>query len=136
MKRIILLLLCLILMVGCSDSASQKLEIGTYSGEYTVINNYGSPEEYSNSGVTELTLDQDSYNLTGETYITPPFSSGHCNWTGTSITFQDTINHTANFDWTLIIGGTYNYSYDDNALEMSQVDTDNNRKYTYSLTKD
>jgi len=125
MKLLGLIPLYLILMLGCEDSSSQRLNVGTYSGEYKVFNNIGTSEENFTSGETELTIDLNGYHLTENTYITPPFSAGQCSWTETTITFQDTVVHTAEFDWTLIIGGTYTYIYD----------AENNRKYSYRLER-
>lgn len=123
-------------LVFAEDSPSQKIEIGSFSGEYKVFHNYGTAEERWSSGITALTIDENGYHLTENTYITPPFSGGRCDWSETTIYFQDTVIHTAEFDWTLIIDDSYDYTYDGSILELSQVDPDYNRKYTYNLTKD
>lgn len=123
-------------LIFAEDSPSNTIEIGSFSGEYKIFHNYGASDESWSSGMTELTIDENGYHLTESTYITPPLSGGRCDWSETTISFQDTVIHTAEFDWTLIIDGSYDYTYDGSILELSQFDPDYNRKYTYILTKD
>ena len=117
------------------DINTIMLEYGTYVGEYTAIFHYGTSEAFSNSGQTELTLSDDGYCITETTYVTPPASCCTYELNETTITFQDTIIHTAEFDWTLIIDGEYNYEFDGNHLVMFQINTQQKRKYTYDLVK-
>ena len=136
MRNQVLFPICFLLILGCEGSSSKKLELGSYSGEYKVLHNYGASAESWNSGRTTLTIDENGYNLLETTYITPPFSGGRCDWAETTISFQDTIVHTTEFDLTLIIDGSYDYAYDGSRLELSQTDPVHDRKYTYNLTKD
>jgi len=135
-KKLSLVMIISIMMTGCDNNTADELEFGTYSGSFTVFYDYNTSEQTSHSGSTVLTLDEGGYNLTEETYVTPPRSIGNCEWTAATISFQDTTIHTAEFDWQLIIHGSYVYSYDGLTLDMSQLDSDAKRKYRYILTKD
>ena len=136
MKALIAAFLFALLLMGCEENSPTNLEVGSYSGDFTVFYDYNSPEQSSRTGSTILTLDENGYNLTENTSYTPPRSEGKCSWGAIAISFQDTTAHTLEFDHRLIIGGAYNYSFDGTTLDMSQIDSDLNRKYRYILTKD
>lgn len=135
-QRAVIGLILTLCLLGCDDHPIENLEFGSYSGEFTVFYNYQTEEQTSRAGSTMLTLDNNGYNLSEQIYVTPPLSAGSCSWGATTISFQDTIAHTAEFDWMLIINGPYVYSYDGTTLDMSQLDPDHKRKYRYILTKD
>lgn len=137
-KNKYILLIFSFLFISCEkEDENQSLDLGTYEGTYTVVFNYGKSNSYTNSGETQLILGQDYYSITGNTYITPPFSLGKYELSSTNIVFQDTIYHTAEFDGSLIIHGEYQYEFDGNTLTMSQIETfdylNETRKYTYEL---
>ncbi len=136
LKTLCIFALGLIFLVRCEEDAISPLGVGRYSGEFTVFYQYNTDEETTSSGPTTLTIDENGYNLTETTYVTPPRSAGRCQWNESSISFEDTIIHTAEFDWQLIIHGAYVYSFDGTTLDMSQYDSDGKRKYRYILRKD
>jgi len=125
-------------LISCDNQNDFTAEIieGTYRGTYTVINNYASDHEDSESGSVELLLEHNNYMITPEVYLTPPNSIGKYTLATSSIIFQDTVEHTANFDWTLIIAGEYQYKLVEDNLELMQIDSENNRKYIFDLLKE
>ncbi|NOY06401.1 MAG: hypothetical protein GXO82_07195 [Chlorobi bacterium] len=142
MKNLLMLMIPLLILITSCEDANQPsvedsitLEPGHYKGTYTYTWQIGSVDEDSVTCDTELTLFEGGYSIEEIQNNCPPHSAGPCEITPTTITFQDTVVHTAEFDNTLIIHGTYVYTFEDPALEMSQMDTSLNRKYVYRLTK-
>jgi hypothetical protein len=135
------IVLLLIITVSCEDANQPfveeptTLELGNYEGTYTFIWNLGLENQESETCNTELSFFEGGYGIKEVQHICPPSSAGSCEITLTTITFQDTIFHTADFDHTLIIHGTYDYTFDNYTLEMSQINSEQGRKYIYKLTK-
>ncbi len=139
LKKYILIFISFFFISCEDDNETQLLQLGTYEGTYTVIFNYGTSESHTNYSETQLILGEGYYKITENTYITPPYSLGKYELSSTNIIFQDTIIHTAEFDWSLIIHGEYQYEFEGNKLTMSQIETvgylNEVRKYTYELQK-
>jgi|GEM_PF-5290266 len=143
MKNLVLLMIPLLILTASCEDANQPssveetvtLEPGHYKGTYTYIWQVGSGNEDSVTCNTELILLESEYSISAIQRNCPPRSAGSCEITSTTITFQDTAVHTAEFDHALIIHGTYDYTFDDPTLEMSQMDTVLDRKYVYKLSK-
>jgi len=135
----------LIPIYSCNDSKGpfiydedNPIALGEYKGTYTCIHDYGSGNVYSYSCETEVKLWTNWYSVRELSYICPPHSTGECFIHSDTITFTDKTIHTCEFDWTLIINGTYHFTYHNRNLIMSQIDTVNTdtthiRKYIYDL---
>ena len=117
------------------DDNRLMLEYGVYEGKYTAIFQYDTSGTYSETGDTKFTLSEKGYEITEDTYITPPYSAGTCVFDDSTIIFQDTTIHTDEFDWTLIINGEYEYVLIGDHFLMDQVQPQHKRKIVYDLAK-
>lgn len=121
-------LLCLIGIAACQKEELRP-EDGRYSGTFSV--NYGSSTQ---SGQTTLELKQGRFTCSaGENHI-PAGGSGTFSISDRNISFTDENIWTANFDWNLILNGTYSYRYDGKTLQLS-ADKFEIGQYNYVLEK-
>lgn len=63
----------------------------------------------------------------------PPAGRGSYSVHGTIITLTDNIAHTAELDWTLILNGDFDYSFNGKTLTLAQDDTRFHRYRTITL---
>jgi hypothetical protein len=124
MKPKILILIGLIFVIlSCNnDDENPQTEI---NGEYVGIFERG-----GNNSNVELTFNNG--NWTGESEIVkfPALCNGTYSNSGNVITFENACPWTAEFDWTLILGGEWNYSLNGNSLILTKTNGDK-----YTLTK-
>jgi len=141
---VLLSFLILISVCSCNNTSGPSIDDtvtlapGEYSGTYTCIHDFGSEHEKTATCTTEFQLWNDWYYVKEMSYLCPPRSSGECRTTSATISFTDHTIHHDDFDHTLIIDGTYDYSFDKLNLELSQIDTVTTdtthiRKYIYRL---
>ncbi len=115
MKQFTFLLLgflLLTLVFSCS-SENKPIEDGIYSGTFKV--------EYSNgfqTGATVLEFNADRYLCHGNQNRIPAGGSGTFMADDDQIVFQDESFWTADFDWNLILNGTYDYEFDGSNLKI------------------
>ncbi|MEP4780703.1 MAG: hypothetical protein ABJZ18_07005, partial [Algibacter sp.] len=83
-----------------------------------------------NNSNVELTFNNG--NWTGESEIVkfPALCNGTYSNSGNVITFENACPWTAEFDWTLILGGEWDYSLNGNSLILTKTNGDK-----YTLTK-
>lgn len=124
MKPNILILFGLIFVIlSCNnDDENSQTEI---NGEYVGIFERG-----ENNSNVELTFNNG--NWSGESEVTkfPALCNGTYSNSGEEITFENACPWTAEFDWTLILGGEWNYSLNGNTLILTNTSGDK-----YTLTK-
>ena len=124
MKPKILILIGLIfVIISCNhDDENPQTEI---NGEYVGIFERG-----ENNSNVELTFKNG--NWTGESQIVkfPALCNGTYSNSGNVISFENACPWTAEFDWTLILGGEWNFSLNGNSLILTKTNGDK-----YTLTK-
>ena len=118
--RAIVFPLLISLNFGCED-VGMRLEIrnGTYTGTFTIRQSDGS----EHSGGVTFTFHDGSYTCSPEVRYLPPGGAGTYHTFGTTLVLTDTVAHTAEFDWTLILGGEFAFSFDGRTLKLTQDDT-------------
>ncbi|AKQ44747.1 hypothetical protein TH63_02490 [Rufibacter radiotolerans] len=108
MKNTFLLLLLAFLSFSClekEDEAVAVLPDGTYTGTFTRSNNLG--DEMPKVAQVTLVVKGNTFTGTSDTPHYPAIGSGTYKINGQDITFEDERFWTADFDWTLILKGTF-----------------------------
>jgi hypothetical protein len=130
MKKLLILLLSL--FIGCEVTETDtSFEEGNYSGTFKMVESDGQVL----NGNVNISLNNNKYSVIPEQRYLPPVGAGKYNVNGNSINLLDTAVHTADFDWTLILNGDFEFSYNDRVLTLTQNDTEHDRKRTLLLTK-
>ena len=134
MKKLIQLIIVgsLVVLMGgvmsCEDEPN-TVSFGTYEGTFIV--------EYSAdtlSGPISLTLASSRYNCSSNPDRIPPGGSGEFVILTDSISFTDENAWTADFDWNLILNGTYHFESVGDSLILS-ADKNGVGRYRYLLSK-
>ncbi|WP_241077729.1 hypothetical protein [Flavimarina sp. Hel_I_48] len=123
MKKVLFLLLCMATLVGCDsddDSVNYNLE-GNYTGVFE-----------RNDSVSNVQLSLKNATFSGESEVQkfPAICRGAFIVSGSSVTFENVCPWTAEFDWTLILNGSWNIDFEDNNLILTNKFGDR-----YLLTK-
>ena len=130
-----LLLFTLLLFVGCKDkstnsSNSPLIEVGEYNGIFTFTEN-----DYTSTSNVKFTFTDTIYTCIPQKAYMPPTGGGKYEYQKDKIVLTDMVMHTAEFDWTLILGGEFNYSKSGNTIILIQEDKNRNRFRKIELTK-
>lgn len=117
---------------GKGDSQTRNLN-GAYKGIFTLTNNDPAANTVPLSGDVTVTFSKDGYNsTTGINYI-PGGGQGKYTLKNNEINFTDTLVRTANYDWSLILAGSYTYTTKSDSLIL--VKKNGYNSYTYKLKK-
>ena len=124
MKQNILILIGLMFVIlSCNNNdENPQTEI---NGEYVGIFERG-----ENNSNVELTFNNGIWDGESEIVKFPALCNGTYSNSGNIITFENACPWTAEFDWTLILGGEWNYSLNGNSLILTNSNGDK-----YTLTK-
>jgi hypothetical protein len=134
-KKNILVLFCLPLIIFSCNEADVNygsLIGGKYIGIYTLTENVG-----SNNTIDSITFvfTESGYNYYAKNHFIPPGGAGKYIIDSKTFTLTDTVGHTADSDWTLILNGRFSYAILGKELIFSQYDTKYNRYYKLDLIK-
>lgn len=124
MKTKIFFLLTLVITIfGCKkDDENIETSIdGNYIGIF---------DRRGNTSNVELTFNNGTWTGESETVKFPALCNGTYSGSGNVITFENACAWTAEFDWTLILGGDWNYTLNGNSLILTKANGDK-----YTLTK-
>lgn len=119
--KLYLLLTLQIITVSCNKSEEVLISPNT-NGNYI-----GIFERNGISSNVQLNLVNGSFNGQSTIQKYPALCNGTYLISGNSITFDDNCPWTADFDWTLILDGDWNYNMNDNILILINSSGD---KYT------
>jgi hypothetical protein len=123
-----LLIFSLFLCISACKREKQAPSLGTYSGTFTVT--YSSN---IHTGPVSIQLKSpDEYSSTGNPNYFPAGGSGHYTVKDNQILFEDRNIYTANFDWNLILNGSYHFSRDGKQLKI-WANKKNGGHYEYDL---
>jgi hypothetical protein len=120
MRKLITIIVIILTTISCSkdNNNSETLLNGKYIGTF---------ERGTNISNVEFTFNDGAYTGASDTVKFPAICDGTYTVTGRTIDFQSLCAWTAEFDWTLILGGEWNYTFQNNTLIMVHSNGD---KYT------
>ena len=97
------------------DPAPVSLSDGTYIGTFQ-------RQTLATSNPAQVTLTLSNGNWTGSSSIEkyPALCSGYYTTSGSQVQFEDTCSWSGNFDWTLILDGTYEITQYDDTLVLTR----------------
>ena len=139
MKKFIFFTLVFIFVfcINCNKSNLNVIFLpGTYNGTYSITHHYNTDWALTESGPATFVFTDTSYSCYGEEYLLPPGGGGEYEIVGDVMVLNDMMNHIANFDWTLILDGEFDYRFDGNNLRLEQADAIHNRFHLISLVKE
>ena len=126
------------LVYNCNKNPINSLTsiIGEYKGTYSRISNYRSNNPFIEKGPINFKFVEKTYSCGGEMRYLPPSGSGEYKIVNDKIILKDTGRHTAEFDWTLILNGEFNFIFNNNnSLRLYQYDGKYDRYHDIFLTK-
>jgi len=112
----------------------------TYINPFFVQNNgvhcYNTDSSFTDSGPATFIFTDTSYSCWGEKYLLPPSGGGKYSIIDDKMVLNDTSYHTAEFDWTLILNGEFDYWFDGKNLRLEQSDRAHNRRHKILLVRE
>jgi len=119
---------------SCEEKSDDKTILeGTYSGTFTNWNNDPAANTVILSGQTTVTFTNNTYTSTGNDNKIPAGGSGTFKIEENFVNFVDRNVWTANFDWNLILNGSYTYSMKGDSLFL--LKTLGYNHYQYELKR-
>ena len=124
------MLLCSLLFAACNSTGpTSELPIkpGTYEGTFSIAYFVGTDSvDTVQSRATFTFGDTGWYTCRGNLAYTPPAGGGEYRTVGDSLVLKDLAGHTTEFDWTLILNGSFYMTQSGTTLTLTQ----NDRKYS------
>jgi hypothetical protein len=133
--KTVILVIAILITVSCTREDQGNLmpvflEHGTYKGNFTRFD----PKADSQTSDVTLILDRHTFSGSSSVARYPEICRGSYKVTGSTIEFADECIHTAEFDWTLILHGTYKVRYVGDRVSLTREYDDGVRDvYTLSL---
>ncbi len=119
---------------SCDEKSDDKTILeGTYSGTFTNWNNDPAANTVILSGQTTVTFSNNTYTSSGNDNKIPAGGSGTFKIEKNFVNFVDRNVWTANFDWNLILNGSYTYSMKGDSLFL--LKTFGYNHYQYELKR-
>jgi hypothetical protein len=131
MRTQFILVVCLVtLLIGCESDGDIHLPEGKYNGHFTrsTVDEDGTPSEIT------LMFTANTFQGSGDIPEYPAICQGTYSIKGDKITFTNSCPWTADFDWTLILGGDYTINVDGNKVKFFR-DYDGKQSDTYVLER-
>lgn len=121
--------LFIVLVFLACNKEEVAIQEGTFKGTFSVKYSHG-----KQTASTTLELKDGRYSCAGNSNRIPAGGSGTYTIENNIIRFSEENFWTADFDWNLILGGDYLYSYDGKVLTLSAVN-ERTGQYTYRLVR-
>jgi hypothetical protein len=119
MAKILILFIGVTSILSCNkDNDGQATIEGQYVGTF---------QRGGNSSKVELTLSSENFSGESDTVKFPAICNGNYSIWDRTIEFENQCPWTAEFDWSLILGGTWNFNIDNEILILTNSIGD---KYT------
>ncbi len=130
--KFFLQLLLIIGLISCSDKVvDYELDSGTYEGEFMIRHEDGREEK----GEIKLIIEGNEYEIISELMYLPPGGAGAIGIKKEKVTFRDTIPHTTEFDFSLIINGEYSLDKNVKGIILRQYDKERKRYRVMKLER-
>jgi hypothetical protein len=133
-----LLFIPVICLIVCNcdtvEQSSNSIE-GVYKGTYSITYNVFADNQYSLQGPVNFQFTKNTYRCEGKKQWLPPSGVGRYSYDPGFITLTDTVGHSADFDWTLILNGKFFIISNGNHLLLIRYDLRYNRKHEIELDK-
>lgn len=142
MSKLPALALLLLFLVGCAgappadggDTTPPIALDGLYRGRYWITHQDGTSDQNRQDGNAWMSFDKGSYEVQGDFELLPPAGGGEYYIDGRVLVLKDTVMHTANFDWTLILNGRFDVDMsEDGAVRLTQRDLEYARYHELEL---
>ena len=105
------------------EAPTQLWLVGTWEGTITLTEG---PENVVSEGPVSFTFSDSEYSVRGSKSIAPPGCGAYR--VGSSLELDDQCMHTAEFDWSLILKGSFSYRWDGKTLTLEQSDPEHVRR--------
>jgi hypothetical protein len=127
------MMLPLLLLGACAKKVIEisKLE-GDYNGTFSYQQNSDSNNKIENIPV-KISFTGNEYKSSANANYMPAGGQGKYELSGTKVVFTDEMMRTANFDWNLLLNGTYTISSKSDSLFLVKKTDD--ASYTYTIKK-
>ena len=121
MKNILILLMVFsLIFIGCSKSDENELSDAT-----SIEGNYiGTFERSGNLSNVVLDLDNNEFTGSSDSVKFPAICNGEFIISDDTIVFENRCAWYSDFDWTLILYGSWNYTYENSTLTMVKSNGD------------
>ena len=134
-KSLVLLFLAASILSSCSDKLELARLKGSYEGTFTYYNQASSVAPIP-SGPVVLTFTENAYLSSGNTNRIPAGGSGIFELADDGkIKFEDQNMWTADFDWNLILNGSYKYKVKGDSLILKKELLGGVTSYEYRLKR-
>jgi hypothetical protein len=132
MIRVYFTLILVLTSLACDHGVDpiRPIQIGDYVGTFSIKAENGTTQ----TGGVIFGFHPTKYICIPEKAYLPPSGAGSYRLDENTITLTDTVAHTAEFDWTLILNGDFTYSNDGNKITLIQNDIKYRRVRTLELT--
>lgn len=132
MRTTVILATLALQISACSDDSDvNSITDGAYVGTFTIVSANG----HTQTGNVTFTFEGTSYSCLPEQPYLPPSGAGQFQTIREVLRFKDTVVHTAEFDWTLILNGDFQYTFDGSHLVLLQKDDQYHRLRNINLTR-
>lgn len=134
MTKVCFALILALTCLACDHGVDpiRPIQAGDYVGTFSIRSENGTTQ----SGLVTFRFRANTYSCIPEKVYLPPSGGGSYRLGDKSLTLTDTVMHTAEFDWTLILNGDFTYSNDGEKITLIQNDTAHRRYRTIELTLD
>ena len=125
MKRASILLTVIIFAScnGTGPTSTVSIQPGTYKGTFSITYFVEADSAFTQNSRTTFTFsDTGWYTCRGDVPYTPPSGGGEYKIVIDSLQLKDLVPHTAEFDWTLILNGSFHLARNGTTLTLTQND--------------
>ncbi len=138
---LVLAVISAVTLSGCAASYREEGAIspplrleGRYHGTYWRTEHDGTNEQVRHAGEVWMDFRDGRYRIEGDFRHLPPAGSGRYRIEGDRLILEDTANHTADFDWTLILQGPFEVQTGRGGLiRLEQRDLEHARRHELEL---
>jgi hypothetical protein len=124
-------LLCSLLFAACNSTGPTSeltMKPGTYEGTFSITYFTGTDSASTVQSHATFTFgDTGWYTCWGNLAFNPPAGGGEYRVVGDSLVLEDLAMHTAEFDWTLILNGSFYMTQSGGVLTLTQDDRRHSR---------
>ena len=114
MRSLLTVLIISVLFIGCTKNYQNKIE-GRYQGTF---HRYIDPVSNPATSTVQLHFSEEDFTGVSSTPKYPAIGSGKYSATANKLNIENQSFYTADFDWSLIFDGEFNYKFEGNKLEI------------------